>query len=239
MDTRYKFAEVGTMIKFLYKDYKGSTNPTKKEKRKAILRTIKCLLIYLWNGISAPVIYPFWYLFRTKICNKIYKNTSWQEINTLVENNKRKEVNKKLKPNGKFWYWLWTYGDLRDPLGEGEIVNYGVKNNFWNRYKENAFRNARFTINFMKFNTSDIVEIVKVIDNQNKNLLIKSWGLGDKPSGIYFAWMKDEDNNWHLIYRDLNVNNYFYYGYVGLGSFGRKYTRFEVSYRATDSSYTK
>jgi len=237
VDTRYKFKEVRQFISNLYKNYTSDIGPSKHEKRQSYFRTLRLLLMYLWNGISAPFIYPVWYLFRKQICAKIYKGTSWNVINQMVENNRRKEVKSILKANGKFWYWLWTYGDLRDPLGEGEIVNYGVKNNIWNRYKENAFRNARFTINFMEFNTSDIVEIVTVIDTRNINYKHKSWGLGDQPDGIYFVWMKDIDNNWHYNYSDINKNNFFYCGYVGLGSFGRKYTRFEISYRATDSSY--
>jgi hypothetical protein len=239
MDTRFKLLEIKRFFKNLKVDYRSVHGPTKKEKRKSYLRLTKQLFMNIWNGVSAPFIYPFWYLFKKQITNKIYNGTSWEIINKLVEENKTVEVKNTLKKNGRFWYWLWTYGDLRDPLGEGEIVGYGVKNNFWNRYKENAFRNPRFTINFMEFNTGDIVEIIPIIDTRDYSYLHRSWGLGDKPDGIQFDWMKDTSDRWYFVYRDINEKNFFYCGYVGLGSFGRKYTRFETSYRRTDSSYRK
>lgn len=240
MDTRYKFKEVRRFISNLYKDYKSNTGPSKKAKRKCYATTLRLLFMYLWNGISAPFIYPIWYLFRKQITTKIYQGTTWQEINKMIDDNKTAEVKSILKKNGKVLYWLWTYGDLRDPLGLGEIVGYNIPNTFWNRFKENAIRNARFTINFMEFRTGTIVEEgITPIDNRNYAFMHKSSGIGDSPDGIYFEWVKDEDGKWYFIYEDNNQENIFYYGYVGLNHWGRKNGRFEVSYRKTDSSYTK
>lgn len=240
MDTRFKCKEIKRFIKTLKKDYKSNNGPNKKEKMSSYLRTIRMLFMYLWNGITAPIIYPFWYLFRKKIVAKAYKGTSWQEINQMVEQNKTLEVKKIIKSNGRFIYWLWTYGDLRDPLGRGEIMSH-KENTFWNRYWENGFRNCRFTINFMEFRSSNIVREIVVIDTRDYNYLHRSEGLGDLPDGIHFRWILDESNKWNFTYEDNNSENVFYYGYVGLhsdniiGLFGR----FETSYRKTDSSYHK
>ena len=193
----------------------------------------------IWNGVTAPFIYPIWYLFRVQITNKIYTDTSWEIIGKLIDENKTSLVKSILKKNGgNFLYWLWTYGDLRDPLGAGEITGQPIKNNFWNRYWENAVRNVRFTTNFMEFRTGDITQVIVVIDERDFSYMHKSSGIGDSPDGIYFKWMLDTNDRWGFIYEDNNVENLFYFGNTGLlkqdiGHNGR----FEVGYRKTDSSY--
>lgn len=240
MDTRYKFKEVRKFISNLYKDYKSDSVIPKKEKRKAIFKTFKLLLIYIYNGITAPLIYPIWYIFRKPITKKVLSNITWEEVVSLIDNNKTHEVKSKLKTNGgSFLYWLWTYGDLRDPLGMGEIMTYGIPNTFWNRYKENAFRNARFTYNFMEYQTGIITNTYVSIDTRDFSYMHKSWGIGDNADGVYFLWMKDERGKYYFVYKDNNQNNIWYYGYVGLYTWGRLHARFELSYRATDSSYRK
>jgi hypothetical protein len=240
MDNRFKIIEIRRFFKNLVKDYRSGLGPPKKEKRRGYLRMTKLLFMNIWNGISAPFIYPVWYLFRKSITNKIYKGTSWEEINSLIIDNKTAEVKSILKKNGKFLYWLWTYGDLRDPLGAGELTGQNIKNNFWNRFWENAVRNVRFTINFMEFRTGEIILVFTAIDNRNFSYMHNSDGIGDSSDGIYFKWMLDTNNRWGFIYEDNNEQNIFYFGNVGLlkkdiGSNGR----FEVSYRKTDSSYKK
>ena len=240
MDTRLKIKEVRRFFSNLKKDYKSSTIPTKKQKRQAYFRTLKQSFYSVWNAITAPFIYPIWYMFKKTITTKVYQGTSWQEIGQMIKDNKTEQVKTKLKSNGKFLYWLWTYGDLNDPLGNGELQSWAKKNNFWTRFCENAIRNPRFTINFMEFRTGNIVRVVPVIDTRNFNLMHKSQGIGDSPDGIYFKWMLDENGRWGFIYEDNNVENIFYYGNVGLlykdiGFNGR----FETGYRQTDSSYTK
>lgn len=242
MDTRFKFKEVRRFIKNLRADYKATVYPSKKEKRKGIMLSFKHLFLNVWNGISAPFIYPIWYVFRKPITERVYRGTTWQEVNKMIEENRTTEVKKLLKKNGKLMYWLWTYGDLRDPLGNGELQSWAPKNNFWHRFKENALRNPRFTINFMEFRTATIVEALEPsINTKNFNLMHKSQGIGDSPDGIYFKWMKDAEGRWIFIYEDNNVENIFYYGYVGLrrGKDVGLNGRFETSYRKTDSSYTK
>lgn len=242
MDTRYKFKEIGTFFSNLQKDYENPySSIPRKEKRASYFRMTKLLFMNIWNGITAPFIYPIWYAFRTQITNKIYSDTTWQEINKLIDDNHTDIVKNKLKKNGgNFLYWLWTYGDLRDPLGEGEIINYGIKNNFWNRFKENAIRNVRFTTNFMEFRTGTITKVITVIDDRNFNFMHKSEGIGDSPDGIYFKWMLDNYGKWGFIYEDNNENNIFYFGNVGLLRDDLNHNgRFETAYRATDSSYFK
>lgn len=239
MDTRIKLREIRTFFKNVRTDYRTPSPITQAQKKAAYWRLTKLAFMNLWNVISAPFIYPLWYLFRKKITEKVYRGTSWQYINAQINENKTKLVREMLQANGKFWYWMWTYGDLRDPLGMGEIVDYGIPNTFWNRYKENAFRNARYTTNFMDFRTGDIMFVVTVIDNRNFTYMHKSEGIGDSPDGVYFKWVKD-DRGWGFIYEDNNSQNIFYFGFVGLlkkdiGGNGR----FEFAYRKTDSSYRK
>lgn len=240
MDTRIKLSEIRKFIKIMSKDYRSETGPTKKEKSASYFRSLRMLFMYIWNGISAPIVYPFWYIFKKQIVSKAYSGTSWQDINKMVEENKTSDVKRIIKANGKFIYWIWTYGDLRDPLGRGELMDRKT-NTFWNRYWENAFRNARFTINFMEFRSAPIVEDHIVIDERNYNYMHKSEGIGDSPDGIFFRWMKDAENKWHFLYEDNNDKNIFYYGHVGMhkpvitGLNGR----FEIGYRQTDSSYKK
>jgi hypothetical protein len=149
MDTRFKIKEIRRFFKNLSLDYRSGVGPSKKQKRSSYFRMTYLLFTNVWNGISAPFVYPIWYLFRKSITDKIYRNTSWQEINKMIDENRTVEVKEILKNNGgNLLYWLWTYGDLRDPLGAGELTGQPIKNNFWNRFKENAIRNVRFTTQF-------------------------------------------------------------------------------------------
>jgi hypothetical protein len=245
MDTRIKFKEVSRFYRNLKADYKSGKGPCKGDKKRSYLRLIRLLFMNVWNGLTAPIIYPIWYMFRKSITNKIYKGTTWEIINKMIDDNQTEDVKKILKSNGgSFIYWLWTYGDLRDPLGRGELPEDGYKgkfkNNFIGRYYENAIRNVRFSTNFMEFRTGITVEVVIVLDERDFTYMHKSDGIGDSPDGIYFKWMLDNNGRWGFIYEDNNSENIFYFGYVGLlkkdiGQNGR----FETSYRKTDSSYHK
>lgn len=230
--SRILLTEPRRFLKNLWADYRKPSEITKKQKRKAYGRVVKLLLMYVWNGLSAPFIYPVWYLFRRQITNRIYQGTTWQDVVSLIDANKTGEVKQMLKKQGRFLYWLWTYADLRDPLGRGELPERVKKNSFWNRYWETGFRNCRFIINFMEFRSANIVRTLVIIDNRNFDVMIGSEGIGDSPSGIYFKWMLDEKGDWCFIYEDNNSSAVFYIGFVGLrrediGHNGR----FEVSYR--------
>jgi len=236
MDTRIKLKEVREFIKALRKDYKSSENGVKQKKRSAILKTIRLTFNQIWGGISAPLIYPIWYIFRKQITNTLYEGTSWEVIHKMVVDNKIKDVKKIVQSKGMFLYWLWTYGDLRDPLGRGELPDDGYggkyKNNFVGRFYENAIRNPRFTINYMDYRTGTIMIISTVIDTRNFDVSHSSEGLGSAPSGILFRWMVDESGEWYFIYDDNNKENLFYFGYVGFdkGEIGNN-GRFEIGYR--------
>ena len=236
MDTRIKLKEVREFIKALRKDYKSSENGVKQKKRSAILKTIRLTFNQIWGGISAPLIYPIWYIFRKQITNTLYKGTSWEAIHKMVVDNKIKNVKFIVQRKGMFLYWLWTYGDLRDPLGRGELPDDGYggkyKNNFVGRFYENAIRNPRFTINYMDYRTGTIMIISTVIDTRNFDVSHSSEGLGSAPSGILFRWMVDESGEWYFIYDDNNKENLFYFGYVGFdkGEIGNN-GRFEIGYR--------
>lgn len=236
--------EIFIFIKNVIKDLKNKNSKVpKKEKYKCYLRVIKNLFYMLWNGISAPFIYPIWYIFRKSITKRIYRGTSWQEIEQLMTLCETKLVEQKLKYNGRFLFWLWTYGDAVDPLGRGGLPHNfrNGKNNFINRFLYSAIRNPRFNVNYLYLRTSTIIDREVVIDNRNFLYMHKSFGIGDSPDGIYFKWMKDKNNKWYFIYEDNNKKHIFYIGYTGLlyldvGNYGG---RFETSCRKTESSYYK
>jgi len=236
MDTRIKLKEVRQFIKILRMDYKPSSEDVRAKKRRAINKTIRLTFNQIWGGISAPLIYPIWYIFRKQITNTLYEGTSWQAVHKLVVENKIKDAKLIVQRKGMFLYWLWTYGDLRDPLGRGELPDDGYggkyKNNFIGRFYENAIRNPRFTINYMDYRTGTIVQSHTVIDTRNHNITLSSEGIGSAPIGILFKWMIDDSDEWYFIYDDNNKENLFYFGYSGLGKEDiGKNGRFEIGYR--------
>lgn len=242
MDKRLKLKELKNFVKALKSDYKNNLSiPNKREKRSAYKRYLKLLVVTIWNAITAPIIYPIWYIFKKKITSLAYRNTSWQYVNELINQNQILTAKELVKDNaGDFIYWLWTYGDLRDPLGIGELTDTGKANTFLNRWWENGFRNPRFAINFMEFRTSNIIHQDVVIDTRNLGVYHVSTGIGDSPDGVYFKWMLDENQRWWFIYEDNNSMCIFYFGSVGLlkDTIGRN-GRFETGYRVTERTYVK
>jgi hypothetical protein len=237
MDTRYKLKEVGRFIKALSNDYKNTVDTDiKAKKKKAIWKTVCLTFDQIWSGISALFVYPIWYAFRKQITNTLYEGTTWEAVHQLVVDNKIDEVKYIVKRKGALLYWLWTFGDLRDPLGRGELPEDGYKgrykNNFVGRYYENALRNPRFTINYMNYRTGTIVESHTVIDTRDYNISYSSEGIGKNPAGVLFKWVVDDKNKWYYVYDDNNKENLFYFGYSGLGKTDiGKNGRFEISYR--------
>lgn len=242
MASRWKMVEIKTFFKNVKADYKTSSKSvSKEEKKKCFKGIITTSIRMLWGVITAPFIYPIWYLFRKQITKVAYKGTSWQEVLSLMQANETVKAKELLKANGSFIYWLWTYGDCDDPLGWGGMPKdyLSGKNTFYNRFRYSALRNPRFNVNYMDFRTGRIVEVSTVIDNRDFYYMHKSRGIGDSPDGIYFKWMKDNNGKWYFIYEDNNVSNIFYFGYVGLlnHDVGNSGGRFETSYRVTESSY--
>lgn len=236
LKNRIKILEIRRFLINLKNDYYySSSTPTQLDKLECFINITKNILLIVWNGLSAPFIYPIWFLFRKKISNKIYKNISWQDIKFLIDTNSIKKVKEELKKSGTFYYWLWTYGDLNDPLNRGGLPD-TQKNTFLNRFLFSAIRNPRFNINHLEFRTGVIIESQTVIDTRNFNYNHVSDGIGDSSDGICFKWFKDEDGKWYFIYEDNNSENLFYIGYTGLLK-DKKIGRFELGYRITKSSH--
>ena len=249
MDNRLKLTSPILFLKTLYIDvYKTdyvSTNIntvsfTKAEKIQTIKTILLNLLVIIFNGITAPIFYTIWYVFRKSITDKIYKGTSWEEILNLMNESKTTEAKSKLQVNGKFLYFLWTYSDAEDPILTGGLpISFGTPN-FWNRFKYSAIRNSRANYGYIEFRTGKITEAQTIIDTRNFKIMHKSVGLGDSPDGIYFKWMRDENSKTYFIYENNNSETLFYIGYTGLltsdvGNFGG---RFETGYRNVDNSYS-
>ena len=238
-----KFSEIKKFITNLRDDVK-STNSlsqiTKKDKIDCIKKVFNIFVSLIWSAISAPIFYTIWWIFKKPITEKIYKGTSWQEIDEL-KNEHPQKVKEILQKNGKFLYWLWTYGDITDPLGRGGLPTdyFDGKNTFWNRFRYSAVRNARFNKNYIDFRTGKISISEMVIDTRNFNYRHKSYGIGDSPDGIIFKWLKDEDGSTYFIYEDNNSKHLFYFGWIGFltQDIGKSGGRFEMAYRPTDSSY--
>jgi hypothetical protein len=234
---------INGLIKELKLDYSTpSTIISKSAKRRCYLGIVKNLLWSIWSSVTCLFIYPIWYIWRKEITDKIHKGTSWQEIEAHMQKAEISEVEKKLKVNGKFLFWLWTYGDCNDPYGWGGMpVDYRTKKNtFGNRYMWSAIRNPRFNMNYLYFRTGEIHEVNVIIDTRDWKYWHGSYGVGSSPDGIIFQWYRDNNNKWYFIYENYNVNNVFWFGYVGLinkGTIGKK-GRFETSYRKTQYSYT-
>ena len=240
MDSRLKLKEVILFFKTIINTHNDGL-VSKQDKNNCYKTIVKDILMILYNGITTPFIYPIWYLFRKQISDKIYQGTTWQEILKLMDSNQPLMVKDALERNGKFLYWLWTYGDLEDPTGDGGMPESFGANTFWNRFKYSAIRNPRFNYAYLNFRTGLILSEKIVIDTRNFNIMHKSVGLGDSPDGIYFKWMVDTSNKWYFIYENNNSDNLFYFGYVDLLNLtiNNNGGRFELSYRQTDSTYTK
>lgn len=235
-----KLQEIREAYKDIKMDYKQIGAISQADKRQCYRRIVKNLLWGIWGAITSLFIYPIWYIWRKQITDKIHKGTSWQEIEAHMQKCEIKEVETKLKKNGKFLFWLWTYGDCNDPYGWGGMPTdfRSGKNSFIDRYIWSAIRNPRFNINYLYFRTSAIEKQHDVINTLNWGYWHKSYGIGGNPDGIIFKWVKDNNNKWFFIYENNNPKHMFYFGYVGLykdGTIG-KHGRFETSYRKTLSS---
>jgi hypothetical protein len=225
-----KLKEISRFFRTLRLDYKSGKGPSKSYKIKGYLRLFILFIISAWNKLSAPFIYPIWYLFRKPITNKLYRNTTHGVTKRMLDDNLSEHVEKSLRKNGgDLLYWIWTYGDLTDP-----VVN---KKSFIKRYLEGAFIRPRSTYCLMNFRTSYITEIIIIIDERNFNYLHKLEG-GENPDGVYFKWILDVDGQWSFIYEDNNSENIFHFGTKCLlrGDVGY-HGLFEMCYKKTDSSY--
>lgn len=194
-------------LRELYKDYRYTGPYWRKVKKNCYWRVIGLLFDYVWSIITAPFIYPIWYIFRVKITNDLERN--W------------------------FVNWIWSYGDLHDPLGWGGMPKdyRNGKNTFINRWFYSAIRNPRFTHNFEVYESETILWEKIIVDTRNWGNMITSYGVGDTPSGRIFKWMFNGKKA-YFIYEDNCKDSSFWIGWVNLldKPIGRK-GRFEIAYR--------
>jgi hypothetical protein len=205
------------MLKDLYRDYKQTSPGLRSYKKACYRRAFGHFLSILWSVISAPFIYPIWYIFREKI--------------TRMEENERIHGDYAVSM-GWFWRWVWTYGDLHDPLGWGGMPQdyRSGKNNFVNRYWYSAIRNPRFTYNFIYYLSSIIMwNEAPAIDTRDFTKMIPSYGIGDSPEGKYLVWF-GTGAKWYFLYENNTQDSIFYLGWVGHRQVGSK-ARFEMAHR--------
>lgn len=199
-------------------DYKHTPKKFRKAKRDCYRRVSGHMVSSLWSLLTAPFIYPIWYRYRKHIAvMQLREHLFAQELNW-------------------FWFWVYTYGDLHDPLGRGGIPEdyRDGANTFKNRWFYSAIRNPRFTYNFLYYRTKNIVSESYVIDTRDFTDMIPSYGIGDSPNGILFKWLYSEDGTMYFIYENNTHDSIFYLGYTGLLRIGqgeKNIGRFEVAFR--------
>lgn len=229
--------ELVQMLRDLRKDKKNNYYMSKEERKECFQKVYIILLGLLWAKISAPLVYPVWYLLRNILWTSF--DETWKEIKAGIDINDTEATKVMIiYYGGKFIYWLWTYGDMNDPLGRGGLPERYGKATFWKRYKYSAWRNARFNWNYMELRTGKVIESETIIDTRNFAVMHRSDGIGDSPDGILFKWFRDEKGQWYFIYENNNTKHIWYFGWVGLRETPLgKNGRFEVSYRKTQFSY--
>lgn len=202
------------MLRDLYLDYKSTPRVVKPYKLNCYRRAFGHFLSTLWSVISAPLIYPIWYIFRERITMKLVNEDVYgADMNA-------------------FWRWVWTYGDLHDPLGRGGMpLDYrNGENSFINRFWYSAIRNPRFTYNFKYYITKPVQWInTPNIDTRNFENMISSYGIGDSPDGKLLQWFGGS-LYWYFIYENNTKESIYYFGWVDEKKVGKQ-CRFEMAHR--------
>ena len=203
---------------------------------KTILKVINYLFQYLVSGITAPIMYPVWYLFRNKI-----KDILDIEEATRLRKTTPELVKDYIISNTNIWvYWLWLYGENNYKTGDMSptwlLINRGFSkedqllltqefkdkileeecyNNFWYRYRWSALRNPRYNYNYLYYKSGVIKFNLIVLDNRTDET-VPMVGFGDPRIGTYYAKLRDEDKKEYFIYEKTTKWYHFSFGWSGL-----------------------
>jgi len=216
------------LIIFL-KDLKGNYNTSPGyiaiARRACYIRAIGHIGSYSWSILTAPLIYPIWYIFRYRLAiNIVLSVTNVPDDMDHIKKQAKKYCN-------WFTYWLWTYGDLHDPLGRGGMPEdyRNGENSFINRFWYSAIRNPRFTYNFLHYQSEPIINTVVSLSERDYSVTYKSNGIKDSIKGRYLVWRYDGKGKTYFLYENNTDKSLFYIGWVGLDNNSR--SRFEIGYR--------
>ena len=209
------------------------------------------------NTIVAPFCYTTWWRNKEKITKSVYDkihpliddadslsvNDAFLWLNEQVESGTFKTVCEEyLKTIGKFWYFIWTFSDIEDPLGRGGLPNdyKGGKNTFGNRFLYSAVRNPGGLRMHLYQRSDNITNQITTIDTRGDEDAV-SYGIGNQKLGTWLCWYVGENNELYLIYERATQKKVFYFGFVRTYVYNRKgkmveqnKKRFEVSLRTNE-----
>jgi hypothetical protein len=226
-----------------------------KEKKKECYHLItKWLLIQGRNALLAPFCYTLWWWNREKITNRVYElmlplaggdtamtiNHLFVWLNQHVEQGTFDSICKKeLQSMGLFYYFIWTFSDIEDPLGRGGMPNdyKSGKNTFGNRFLYSAVRNPGGLAMHINQRSAIIIDNVTTIDTRSDEQA-KSYGIGNQNLGTWLCWYVSSDDRLYFIYESANMKKLFYCGFVrtfanneDCKSVEQNRKRFEISQR--------
>lgn len=239
------------MILRLLKDYFNTDyyfdniplNKIKKKKRKCYMRFIYLFCRFFVYLITAPILYPIWYIFKSKIAWKLYRNfpiSNYEEIYGYSYSKFNEWLNiqihyrlcdiNKLKCEIKsslslIEYQLWLYGDIYNVESDGGIpANYKshIKNTFIRRWCYSGFRNPKFNSVYLNFYAKSCIIELKTVYDSRTNQVAKNYGTAYTRVGQILRWYVTDNGElwyiWDSTYKSRIFNwRLFYFGGVCLG----------------------
>ncbi|MDR1846855.1 MAG: hypothetical protein LBR17_01895 [Bacteroidales bacterium] len=213
---------------------KDNTSLIKKKKRESYSLVTKWLLLQGRNAILAPFCYTLWWWNKNKITQKVYNqivpiisendslniNNAFLWLNQQIEEGSfSKMYEQEVRKIGCFWYFIWTFSDIEDPLGRGGLpIDYKAKpnidnNSFKNRFLYSAIRNPGGLSMHIYQRSGEITNAVTTIDTRTDEEAV-SYGIGNQQLGTWLCWYVDSDNRLYFIYEKASEKRIFYCGFV-------------------------
>lgn len=222
------FIFIKDMIKYIF-----SNEGTKEEKKCLISSFNKIFIITIFSTITAPIIWPIYYMMRKYIFNKINAELYLYDTNEIFDLAKKKL--------NFIEYFIFLYGDKYSPkcekLPDFFIKKYKILPWFWKYFIFSAIRNTFFNYRYYYFMTKNEViksSKIKVIIDERTNSKIHSDGITSVNSGKHFFWRNDIKGNPYFCYRNNTSKTLFYIEYCGLEDLHKYpslYCRLEASLR--------
>ena len=186
------------------------------EKKKCFKKALFHLLfITIIGTITAPIIWPIFYLRRYKIFDKL--KVPREDYNTEIPLRRSKVY------LNWFDYILFLYGDKADPLCEKlpdfYEKKYSNKPHFIKWFLFSAIRNVMFNYRYRYLTTKHYIEkespIYRIIDTRTDEI-VHSDGISPLRKGKFLFWRYDNKGNPYFSYEHVSDKWIFYFGYTGL-----------------------